>query len=152
MRVDRVGDLSIFVLEKEDAKGEGEEEEVEYRSWVSMGDFFHLLLAETTPTNTWRELTGGERKEGGGGAATTTTITMGDRKRLIPLLVGLKIMREINQEGTSTKADRVLKMFQDYLHQHVKDLERDYDTEEEEEEGEGKEGEKGKTSQEGSVR
>jgi hypothetical protein len=77
MRVDRVRDLSIFVLEKGDAKGEGEEEEVEYRSWVSMGDFFHLLLAETTPTITWRELTGGERKEGGGGATTTTT--MGDR-------------------------------------------------------------------------
>jgi hypothetical protein len=120
------------------------EEEVEYRSWVNMGDFFHLLLAETTPTITWRELTGGERKEEGGGAA--TTITMGDRERLIPLLVGLKIMREINQEGTSTKADKVLKMFQDYLHQHV-------DTEEEEAGKEERKGrEKGKTSQEGSVR
>ena len=124
MRIDRVKGLFIFVLEN--AK---REEEVEYKNWVSMGDFFHLLLAETTPTITWKELVSGESKEK---EEEITSLTMSDRERLILLLVGLKIMREITQKGTSTKADKVLKMFQNYLHQHVEDLEKDYDTKEEE--------------------
>ena len=101
MRIDRVKGLFIFVLEN--AK---REEEVEYKNWVSMGDFFHLLLAETTPTITWKELVSNKSKE-----KEVTSPTMSDRERLIPLLVRLKIMREITQEGVSTKADKVLKIF-----------------------------------------
>ena len=119
-----MGDLSIFVLEDKDVV---KEKEVEYRYWVSIGDFFHMLLADSTPTITYKDLQGD-----GGESQKEKSSDWGTMIKLVPLLVGLKIMKEIIVESTSDKASKVVEMFEKYLLEHV-DIETDYDTEAEEE-------------------
>jgi hypothetical protein len=46
--------------------------------------------------------------------------------KLIPLVVGIKIIQEINMEGKSLRANQVLSTFQEYLTSHAQDMQRDY--------------------------
>lgn len=101
MRVDTVGmDLCVFVVDT------SAQNRVEYKYWISVGDFFHLLLSDSTSMVTYSGLCGD--------AAATTTPDIGPTTKMIPM-VGLKIMEEISQEGKSAGAVRILEMSR--LHQ-----------------------------------
>jgi hypothetical protein len=119
MRVDTVEQLKVFVLEDDDAKIE----KVDYKYWVSIGDFFHLLLSESTPTITYKDIQDDIISNDGDISAST---------KLIPLLVGLKIMKEINQMNSNERAGKIIAMFEEYVQSHIEDIEVDYDTEEDE--------------------
>jgi hypothetical protein len=126
MRTDQVGNISIYVLGQGKSDVE-REEEVGYRFWVSVGDFFHLLLSDSTPITTLDDL----QSHGDGGGDGEREKERGDTK-LIPLTVGLKIMKEITQEGISAGATKALDTFRGYLEDHKEEIEVDYDTEKEE--------------------
>ena len=112
MRVDAVGDLSVFVVD------ETIQSKAKYKYWISVGDFFHLLLSESTPMTTFSDLHGRNNNNAPG---------VGPSTKMIPLVVGLKVTQEISQEGKSAGAIKALEMFQGYINAHTEDC----DTEEE---------------------
>jgi hypothetical protein len=165
MRIDFVDKIPIFVLEKN-----SKVEKMKYKTWISVGDFFHLILSEVTPMATYQEITQSPIE-----TCNTTTITESEKNsqktnedttsiggekqnpddaigllmnmKMIPLVVGLKIVQEINVNKTSNRAEKIISMFQPYLKYHDEEMEADYDTEpytdtEDEREEKGKEKEK----------
>jgi hypothetical protein len=123
MKINTVEDFAMYTLEEEDRE---RKKRMGFKNWVNLGDFFSHLLAGATPTATLAQLTEDECGH-----------TVG--VKMVPLLAALKIIEKINRDGISTRASRVVEIFQEYLIAYAKELEADYETDREEEGSENKE-------------